>query len=140
MNRKIKVVKNYSEGRLKRRLAAGAVILAVAALLAVIVGINIYDEYHTFKSGEATVYETIEAEHGPYILTTEKKELLGKTYAGFSVKDRASGAVIYQCPDLYLVKELSEIRWGTEGDAIAVVEKDGEETVYLRDGNTWRKQ
>lgn len=138
--KRIKVVKNYADGRLKRRLLYSAAALAVIAVLAVIVGINIYDEFHTFKSGEATMYETVEAEQGAYILATEKKELLGKTYAGFSVKAKESGEVIYQCPDLYLVKELSEIKWGEAADSIVVIEKNGGETVYLREGDIWVKQ
>lgn len=140
MNRKIKVVKNYEDGRIKRRLLYGAAILAVVTVLAVIVGINIYDEYHTYKSGEATIYETVESEQGAYVLATDKKELLGKMYAGFSVKAKESGEIIYQCPDLYLVKELFEIKWGEEADSIVVVEKAGGENVYRRVGDTWVKQ
>ena len=56
MNKKSKVVKTYGAVH-KRRLP---VILAVAAILVaagIIIGMNIYDEYHTYRSSEATEFE-----------------------------------------------------------------------------------
>ena len=125
MNKKSKVVKTYGAVH-KRRLP---VILAVAVVLVaagIIIGMNIYDEYHTYRSSGL-------------LLTSETKTLLGKVYAGFTVRDAESGEPIYQCPDLYLVRDLASISWGTEEDSVLLTQKDGSSVTYVRTGDRWEK-
>lgn len=138
MNKKSKVVKTYGAVH-KRRLP---VILAVAVILVaagIIIGMNIYDEYHTYRSSEATEFETTAEEKNGLLLTSETKTLLGKVYAGFTVRDAESGEPIYQCPDLYLVRDLASISWGTEEDSVLLTQKDGSSVTYVRTGDRWEK-
>ena len=138
MNKKSKVVKPYGAVH-KRRLP---VILAVAVVLVaagIIIGMNIYDEYHTYRSSEATEFETTAEEKNGLLLTSETKTLLGKVYAGFTVRDAESGEPIYQCPDLYLVRDLASISWGTEEDSVLLTQKDGSSVTYVRTGDRWEK-
>lgn len=139
MNKKSKVVKTYGAVH-KKRLP---VILAVAAVLTVagvIIGMNVYDEYHTYRSSEATEFETTAEEKNGLLLTSETKTLLGKVYAGFTIKDAESGGAIYQCPDLYLVRDLASISWGTEDTSVLLTQKDGSSVIYVRAGNRWEKE
>ena len=134
MNKKSKVVKTYGAVH-KRRLP---VILAVAVVLVaagIIIGMNIYDEYHTYRSSEATEFETTAEEKNGLLLTSETKTLLGKVYAGFTVRDAESGEPIYQ----YLVRDLASISWGTEEDSVLLTQKDGSSVTYVRTGDRWEK-
>lgn len=139
MRRKTKVVRTYGASH-RKRYAVIAVILVIAAVFGFLIAVNVFDEYHTYRSSEATAFENVEEERDGFLLTTETKTLLGKVYAGFSVADAESSKVVYQCPDLYLVKDLKSIGWGTEQDSIAVVQKDGAVITYIRDGERWKKQ
>lgn len=139
MNKKSKVVKTYGAVH-KRRLPvilAAAVILVLAG---VIIGMNIYDEYYTYRSSEATEFEATSEEKNGLLLTTETKTLLGKVYAGFTIRDSESGGIIYQCPDLYLVRDLAAISWGTGTDTVLLTQKDGSIVTYVRTGERWEKR
>ena len=50
-----------------------------------------------------------------------------------------SGEPIYQCPDLYLVRDLASISWGTEEDSVLLTQKDGSSVTYVRTGDRWEK-
>lgn len=129
-----------SEIRRRRKLPFILAAILLVIVLGGLVGYNLYDEYHTYKSGAVTEYETVEEVLGEYVLVTEKKELLGKTYAGFAVKDKITADVIYKCPDLYLVGELVSIGWKGEDGTIAVLLEDGSEVVYVLEKGDWEKQ
>ncbi len=141
MSKKMKVVRNYGEKREKPKwlLPVILAILAVVTFFGIIIGINLYDEFHTYQSEEARNYETVQAEQGEYVLLTERKELLGKVYAGFTIKAEESGEIIYECPDLYPVKELLSIEWKEGTDSVLVTEKNGKVTEYVRDKEVWNK-
>lgn len=141
MSKKMKVVRNYGEKRERPKWLFPIIlaILAVVTVLGIIIGIHLYDEYYTYQSSEARNYETVEAEQGKYVLLTERKELLGKVYAGFSIKEEESGEIIYECPDLYPVKELLSIEWKDGADSVLVTEKDGKVTEYIHDKEVWKK-
>ena len=119
MNKKSKIVKTYGAVH-KRRLPVILAVMAVLAVAGVIIGMNIYDEYHTYRSSET-------------------KTLLGKVYAGFTIRDAENGGTIYQCPDLYLVKDLASISWGPETDSVLLTQKDGSSVTYVRTGDRWEK-
>ena len=106
----------------------------------IIIGMNIYDEYHTYRSSEATEFETTAEEKNGFLLTSETKTLLGKVYAGFTVRDAKSGETIYQCPDLYLVRDLASIGWGAEEESVLLTQKDGSSVIYVRAGDRWEKE
>ena len=74
------------------------------------------------------------------MLTSETKTLLGKVYAGFTVRDAKSGETIYQCPDLYLVRDLASIGWGAEEESVLLTQKDGSSVIYVRTGDRWEKE
>lgn len=139
-NKGMKVVKNYGGSRLKKRLPVIIAVLAAVAVFGILIGMNLYDEYHTYHSRAATEFETVAAGKDGYVLATETKELLGKVYAGFSIRDEESGETVYQCPDLYLVKDLQSITWGTVKNSILILQKDGSVITYDREGEKWEKQ
>ena len=138
MNKKSKIVKTYGAVH-KRRLPVILAVMAVLAVAGVIIGMNIYDEYHTYRSSEATEFETTAEEQNGLLLTSETKTLLGKGYAGFTIRDAENGGTIYQCPDLYLVKDLASISWGPETDSVLLTQKDGSSVTYVRTGDRWEK-
>lgn len=118
-----------------------AAVIGIAAVLSVIGGRYVYNEYHTYYSPQAREYEAVAEENGIFILLTQKKELLGNTYAAFSVKEKESGQVIYQCPDLFLVKDLESIGWaGTGFDIEVAVRGKSPVTYYYREDNSWTTQ
>lgn len=112
-----------------------AAIIGGIAILAVVGGRYIYSEYHTYYSPLASEYETVAAEKGLYVLETQKKELLGSTYAAFIIKNRETGEIVYQCPDLFLVKELEQISWLDEGYDIEITVKEKGPVIYQYGGN-----
>lgn len=136
MKRNAKVVRM---SRYRKRKNWPVIIAAMALVtgLGIILGIYIYDEYHTYGRSEVRDYETVTVEQGDYLLKTEKKELLGKVYVGFSVADRRSGEEIYRCPDLYLVTDFSSADWSGDLDEIVITLKDGNTVHYVKDGAVW---
>lgn len=139
MKRKPKIVKTYGARR-RTRLPIILAVLAAVMVFGVIIAMNIYDEYHTYRSSDATVFETVSEAKDGFLLTTETKTLLGKVYAGFAIRDEKSSEILYQCPDLYLVKDLESIGWAAGSDSVLVTEKDGSVTTYERNGKRWEKQ
>lgn len=139
MNRGNKIVKIHNS-RWRKRLPVILVILAVLAVFGVLIAVNIWDEYHTYHSRGATEFDTSSVERDGLLLSTSVKKLLGKTYAGFTVSDAANGEIIYQCPDLYLVKDLNSIQWGTDAYSIRVTPKAGTPITYSWAGTEWKKQ
>jgi len=125
--------------RLRNRLPVIVAILILLAVAAILGGRYISNEYHTYYSDKVTEYETISSEYGSWVLNTERKELLGKVYAAFTVSDKDSGELIFRCPDLYPVSDLVSIRWD-EATGDILVETSDEGTVrYLPGNRVWEK-
>lgn len=139
MKRGIKVVKIH-DGRWRKRLLLMLVILAVLAVFAYLIAVNVLDEYHTYHSSQATEFQTSKMEKDGLLLSTSVKKLLGKTYAGFAVSDPKTGEAVYQCPDLYLVKDLESIGWGPAAYTVLVTPKAGSVVAYSWDGTKWEKR
>lgn len=125
--------------KFKKRLPVLTVLLILLVLAGVLGGRYLSNEYHTYHSKSVREYEPISEDHGSWRLTTERKELLGKVYAAFTVWDLESGKALYRCPDLYPVSELISIHWDSSGDDI-IVESSYEGMVrYQKKQNIWEK-
>lgn len=106
--------------RLKRYLPLLVILLFFLVLAIILGGRYISNEYQTYHSDSVRQYETAVEEHGAWVLTTERKELLGKVYATFTISIKDSGDLVYRCPDLYLVSDLVSIRWEENSDDVLV--------------------
>lgn len=126
--------------RLRNRLPAAVAILAVLAAVVILGGRYISNEYHTYYSDKVREYETISSEYGTWVLNSERKELLGRVYAAFTVSDKESGDLIYRCPDLYPVSDLISISWEETTGDILVETSDRGVIRYLSRGREWKKE
>lgn len=123
----------------REKLIAAAIGLGILSVIGVVGGRYVYNEYHTYYSPLAREFQAETVNKQPYVLETVKKELLGSTYASFVVKDEDTGEIIYQCPDLFRIKDLASIQWDENSYHIHVLMRDNKETEYIFDKNTWRK-
>lgn len=125
--------------RIRHRLPAAAAILLLLIAAAVLGGRYISNEYHTYYRDSVREYETSSYEHGSLVLRTERRELLSKVYAAFTVSDKDSGELIYRCPDLYPVGDLISIHWEDSTGDILVETTDQGTVRYQAQAQRWEK-
>lgn len=121
----------------KRRILL-IIVLAAFIVSGGLAGYHIYDEYHTYHSRKATEYQPTRIVNGPYVLTTEIKELLGISYVSIQIND-LEGNVLSRFPELYRVSGLRTIAWEEGTDQIIVESEEYGTVTYFKNDHGWVK-